>query len=56
MPVDMEDWFMVLGLSKETKLNDLFCLCLNEVVIKDLSHVFLVSNNHIINIKGHGQL
>ena len=28
----------------------------NEVVIKKLSHVLLVSNNHIINFKGHGQL
>ena len=26
------------------------------MVIKELSHVLLVSNNHIINIKGHGQL
>jgi hypothetical protein len=27
MPVVMEDWFMVLGLGKETKLNDELCLC-----------------------------
>ena len=27
MPVDMEDWFMVLSLRKETKLNDELCLC-----------------------------
>ena len=26
------------------------------MVIKELSHVLLVSKNHIINIKGHGQL
>ena len=26
------------------------------IQIKELSHVLLVSNNHIINIKGHGQL
>jgi hypothetical protein len=29
---------------------------LMKVVIKELSHVRLVSNNHIINFKGHGQL
>ena len=28
----------------------------DEVVIKKLRHVLLVSNNHIIIIKGHGQL
>ena len=25
-------------------------------MIKELSHILLVSNNHIINFKGHGQL
>ena len=27
MPVDMEDWFMVLRLREETKLNNELCRC-----------------------------
>ena len=39
------------GMAESNKNPDLI-----EVVSKELSHVCLVSNNHIINFKGHGQL